>query len=331
MVRTVTKGNASDNGLKGSVTNYTFTNPPAAYLNKSFSFCVQFTTDSTVTTSTTSATTTSATEATTTQSSSSTGDSSAPPTANGGSTSGSSGDGGSPDGPDSSGSSSTEPSKPINPTPDQSPGLQPQPEEPQDSQPQQPPQESTQTKPPAGPPVASKPNEEGTPGVHEDEDGADEEDGQDASEHPSDNSGSPHQGGTGHGGQEQTQEIKPDGATTGPNHSEQVLPDDQKPGVTPGLEPPKPAGGKVPSDNNKLKPPRPSETPALQNTRAPTPNIRSASFDAPSRMRRLSDVDASEVKYLTIVVHSAAWGFVAGTLSLSAALFSVGATVLASN
>ncbi|KFG60185.1 Toxoplasma gondii family A protein, partial [Toxoplasma gondii RUB] len=185
------------------------------------------------------------------------------------------GDGGSPDGPDSSGSPSTEPSKPIKPKPDPSPGLKPQPGEPQASQPQQPPQESTQPKLPAGPPAAPRPNEEGTPGVHEDEDGADEEDGQDASDHPSNSSGSPHQGGTGPGGQEQTHDKKPDGATSGPNHSEQDLPDDQKPGGTRGLEPPNPAGGKVPSDNNKLKPPRPSETPALQNTRAATPNIRS--------------------------------------------------------
>ncbi|KEP65112.1 UNVERIFIED_CONTAM: Toxoplasma gondii family A protein [Hammondia hammondi] len=328
-VRTVTQGNTGDNKLEGSVTNYTFTNPPAEYLNKAFSFCVRFATESEATTSTTSTTTTSATEATPTQSSASTGGSSDPQTESGGSASGSGGDGRSENGTGGNGKSSTGPKNPVKLTPHQDPDLKPHPEDTQPSQPQQPPQQSTQPKPPTSPPAAPRPDGEGAPGVHQDEDGADQEDGQDANTHPSNNSGS-HHGGTGHGGQEQTHETKPDGAANGPNHSDQVLPHDQEPGGTPGLEPPKPAGGKVPSDTNKLKPPRPSETSASQDKPAPTRNLHSASVDAPSRMRRLSDGDASEVKYLTIVVHSAAWGFAARTLSLSAALLSVATTVLAS-
>ncbi|KFH14219.1 Toxoplasma gondii family A protein, partial [Toxoplasma gondii MAS] len=45
-----------------------------------------------------------------------------------------------------------------------------------------------------------------------------------------------------------------------------------------------------------------------------------------ARLRRLSDTETSSIKYLTIIVHSAAVGSSAGTLTLSAALLSITAT-----
>ncbi|CBZ52007.1 unnamed protein product [Neospora caninum Liverpool] len=52
--------------------------------------------------------------------------------------------------------------------------------------------------------------------------------------------------------------------------------------------------------------------------------------DVHRRLRRLSGTEASEVKHLTIVVHSAASGSTAGTLTLSAALLALTASLLSS-
>ncbi|CBZ52008.1 unnamed protein product [Neospora caninum Liverpool] len=49
-------------------------------------------------------------------------------------------------------------------------------------------------------------------------------------------------------------------------------------------------------------------------------NYQATDGDGHARLRRLSDSDASEVKYLTIVVHSAACGSTAAALAMSAAL-----------
>ncbi|CBZ51997.1 unnamed protein product [Neospora caninum Liverpool] len=61
-----------------------------------------------------------------------------------------------------------------------------------------------------------------------------------------------------------------------------------------------------------------------------TPDNKGTDGDVHSRLRRLSDSDVSEVKYLTIVVHSDADCSTAGTLTLSAALLALTASILSS-
>ncbi|CBZ51998.1 unnamed protein product [Neospora caninum Liverpool] len=61
-----------------------------------------------------------------------------------------------------------------------------------------------------------------------------------------------------------------------------------------------------------------------------TPDNKGTDSDVHSRLRRLSDSDVSEVKYLTIVVHSDADCSTAGTLTLSAALLALTASILSS-
>ncbi|CBZ52005.1 unnamed protein product [Neospora caninum Liverpool] len=61
-----------------------------------------------------------------------------------------------------------------------------------------------------------------------------------------------------------------------------------------------------------------------------TPDNKGTDGDVHSRLRRLSDSDVSEVKYLTIVVHSDADCSTAGTLTLSAALLALTASLLSS-
>ncbi|CBZ52001.1 unnamed protein product [Neospora caninum Liverpool] len=79
----------------------------------------------------------------------------------------------------------------------------------------------------------------------------------------------------------------------------------------------------------------PSSTQADEPTIEPSTSVvgnaenRAADGDSHARLRRLSGTEASEVKYLTIVVHSAASGSTAGTLTLSAALLALTASLLA--
>nr|CEL65961.1 TPA: hypothetical protein BN1204_017911 [Neospora caninum Liverpool] len=55
-----------------------------------------------------------------------------------------------------------------------------------------------------------------------------------------------------------------------------------------------------------------------------------ADGDGHARLRRLSDSEASEAKYLTIVVHSAAYGSTAGTSLVAASVLAMTASVLSS-
>ncbi|EPT30445.1 Toxoplasma gondii family A protein [Toxoplasma gondii ME49] len=73
-----------------------------------------------------------------------------------------------------------------------------------------------------------------------------------------------------------------------------------------------------------------SEMTASQTTSVGTPGKNGAVAAGGARLRRLSDKDASAVKYLTIVVHSAAWGLSAGSLMASAVVLSITVTFLSS-
>ncbi|CBZ51999.1 unnamed protein product [Neospora caninum Liverpool] len=72
-----------------------------------------------------------------------------------------------------------------------------------------------------------------------------------------------------------------------------------------------------------------SETTTKLRTPVGTGDKTGTGGEAPSRLRRLSDSTVSEEKYLTIVVHSAASGSTAGTLTLSGAVMALTASLLA--
>ncbi|KFG60200.1 Toxoplasma gondii family A protein, partial [Toxoplasma gondii RUB] len=73
-----------------------------------------------------------------------------------------------------------------------------------------------------------------------------------------------------------------------------------------------------------------SEMKTSHTTSVGTPGKNGAVAAGGARLRRLSDKDASAVKYLTIVVHSAAWGLSAGSLMASAVVLSITVTLLSS-
>ncbi|KFH14217.1 Toxoplasma gondii family A protein, partial [Toxoplasma gondii MAS] len=89
------------------------------------------------------------------------------------------------------------------------------------------------------------------------------------------------------------------------------------------------AGNADASGAEELNTAQSSKTPVSQRIPPASPVMEgAASEDLTARLRRLSDTDTSAVKYLTIVVHSAAAGSSAGALTLSGALLSVVATLM---
>ncbi|KEP65110.1 UNVERIFIED_CONTAM: hypothetical protein HHA_243110 [Hammondia hammondi] len=325
----------------GTVANYTFTSPPADSMSGGVSFCVRFTTSAAATTSTTTKSPTTPADSTTT-SSESTECSSTGPTVSSGSTSPSgggsdssseSGEGeGSGDGSAGDGSSSTDPSRPQQPLPELQPPTQGQP----DSQ-QQPPV-APQTPAPPKSPASSRPEEKIPPKLPDD--GLKGEEGEDPGEAGEEGvQGEPTHSGASQdetGAREKQDELHPVPAGSALNEpSSSIVDSPQAQNTSPNInteaaEQENSTASSVEKEQKEHQPLQPLDEPAVQAKPIENPDQDIASDDAPTRLRRLSDVETSAAKYLTIVVHSAAGRFSPTTLSLSAAAMSV-AMILLSN
>ncbi|EPR60689.1 Toxoplasma gondii family A protein [Toxoplasma gondii GAB2-2007-GAL-DOM2] len=308
-VRSAYHENAGGNVPEDGIPIYTFTNPPAEHLNGGVSFCVRFTTDSAAT-STTTKSPTGAVESTT-RPSESTESSSSSPTVSSGSTSQSSGGEGTLPGSGAEGGTSGDSSEntddSAHPQVPQPPG----------------------SVPPSQPPNTNEEEEDkdaGSGEAHEDGPGVE----------------GPNKGDAGNGSadsgpsgvvpdQTETQaQLEPSG--TGNDlpvaGSSSALPQQSQDAqhITNNREP-------ALSDSTDLAgseaPDHSAETPASTMSQGAVTG--SAGNDGVAegnaRLRRLSDTETSSIKYLTIIVHSAAVGSSAGTLTLSAALLSITATV----
>nr|PUA87237.1 Toxoplasma gondii family A protein [Toxoplasma gondii TgCATBr9] len=308
-VRTAAEGSMIKAPLDRAVATYTFTNPPAEYLSKAVSFCVRFTTSSAATTATTTAspttsatTTASPTTSATTTASQTTPAVTTPQTpagppgpstdssGSGSSSSGSGGSGGSSPGTSDSGSSSpgqngqVENNKSGLPNADSS-----------EEMPQRDRQESDRV------PVE---NEEGG----QDDDGTDVDPPEAAARAPEHSPGQLQSGTQGAAGQS---------PTTGDQPAEEQITSEK-----PKTESPLPASSKA-SPKEEPATAKPSEPTTYPSASDRTTGQPGASGDSQNRLRRLSDTDASEVKYLTVIVHSSAVFSVPGKLMLSAAFLSI--------
>ncbi|EPR60686.1 Toxoplasma gondii family A protein [Toxoplasma gondii GT1] len=308
-VRTVSNGSTLGKSPGNSFPIYTFTNPPAEYLTGVVSFCVRFTAPFAVTTTTTMSPTT----ATVTPSfpATPTHDASAPSTESGGSSSqggdsesvppGAGGGGLSPEQPEGDASP---PSAPNGNGGSSNSG--------DNSQPQQ---------TPTVPPHAD--NGDGTPSGSEESHNLPEDHAEGGGE---DGSAGPSQGGTGPSGQ-QTETGSSD--IQSPSSGAEPAKNELSQGVTNNVSP-------TPSDMSVTSPGKNQEQ--IQASGSLTPeagpvDIAAQGSDAAAggaRLRRLSDTEASTVKYLTIVVHSAAGCLSAGSLGLSAAVLSMTGALLSS-
>ncbi|KFG34142.1 Toxoplasma gondii family A protein, partial [Toxoplasma gondii VAND] len=274
---------------------YTFTNPPAERLNGRVSFCVRFTTDSAATSTTTTSPTTAAV-VTTSDASATSASTSADSTASDASTS----PGGGSTGPseESGGGTSAE---------DSGSELGP-------SEPSTPSDGNPQNSPSAG---------EGSHEIDQEGSEALDGDGSSAATHPSPGLVGP---------SEQQDHINPPTPGTSPKEpdaSNGLAEQSQNTqhSTSNGSSPL--AGNAHASGAEELNTAQLSKTPVSQRIPPATPVMEgAASEDLTARLRRLSDTNTSAVKYLTIVVHSAAAGSSAGTLTLSGALLSVVATLM---
>ncbi|EPT30443.1 Toxoplasma gondii family A protein [Toxoplasma gondii ME49] len=311
-VRTVSNGSTLGKSPGNSFPIYTFTNPPAEYLTGVVSFCVRFTAPFAVTTTTTMSPTTAT--VTPTFPATPTHDDSAPSTESGGSSSqggdsesalpGAGGGGVSPEEPHGD---AAPPSAPDGDGGSSSSG--------ENSQPQQ---------TPTLPPQAD--NGDGTPSGSEDSQNSPEDNAEGAEGGGDDGSAGSSQGETGPSGQ-QTQTDSPDiqSTSSGDEPAKNELPQ----GVTNNVSP-------TPSDVSVTSPGKDQEQ--IQASGSLTLEAGSVDISAQgsdvaaggARLRRLSDTDVSTEKYLTIVVHSAAWCLSAGSLGLSAAVLSMTGALLSS-
>ncbi|KEP65104.1 UNVERIFIED_CONTAM: Toxoplasma gondii family A protein [Hammondia hammondi] len=281
---------------------YTFTNPPAEYLTGVVSFCVRFTTSSGVTTTTTMPPTTST--VTPPFPATPTHDASAPSTESGGSSSQGADSESVPPGAGTGGVS------PQRPDGDAAPPAAPNgnggsSNSGENSQPQ---------KPPAL--TAPHDNGDGTSSGSEESQKVPESDAEEAEGSGEDGSSGPSQEETGTSGQ-QTEPCNPSIQSTPPGDEpdRNELPQDVTNTVSP-----------APSDISVTSPGTDQEQ--IQASGSLTPHTGSVGSAAQgsdvaaggARLRRLSDTDASAVKYLTIVVHSAALRLSAGSVVVSAAV-----------
>ncbi|EPR60688.1 Toxoplasma gondii family A protein [Toxoplasma gondii GAB2-2007-GAL-DOM2] len=294
-VRSAYHENAGGNAPEDGIPIYTFTNPPAERLNGGVSFCVRFTTDSAATSTTTTSPTTAAV-VTTSDASATSASTSADSTASDASTS----PGGGSTGPseESGGGTSAE---------DSGSELGP-------SEPSTPSDGNPQNSPSAG---------EGSHEIDQEGSEALDGDGSSAATHPSPGLVGP---------SEQQDHINPPTPGTSPEEpdaSNGLAEQSQNTqhSTSNGSSPL--AGNAHASGAEELNTAQLSKTPVSQRIPPATPVMEgAASEDLTARLRRLSDTNTSAVKYLTIVVHSAAAGSSAGTLTLSGALLSVVATLM---
>nr|PIM02694.1 putative toxoplasma gondii family A protein [Toxoplasma gondii COUG] len=317
----------------GTVANCMLTHLPADSMSGGVSLCVRFMTSAAATTSTTTKAPTEAEDFTTMPSESTEG-SSTGPTASSGSTSLSGGgsDSSSEPGEDSgsggfgcNGNSSTDPSRPLQPSPELQPQKQAQ------LAPQQQPLEAPQKPAPSKSPASSPPEENLPPKLPDD--GLKGDEGEDPGEAGEEGV----QGELTHGGAsqdetdalEKQEELHPVPADNARNEPSSSIVGSPKPTQhltsTPKLlnretAPPPPLRKNISLLNRWM---RQQCKPNLSKILAKTMLVKMPRF-----LRRLSDVETSTVKHLTIVVHSAAWVFSHTTLSLSVAVLSVAVTLV---
>ncbi|EPT30439.1 Toxoplasma gondii family A protein [Toxoplasma gondii ME49] len=286
-------GTEEKHGGKTSI--YTFTNPPVEYLNGGVSFCVRFMTKPAVTTTTTTTTPTTTTAAT--------AHSSAP-------TEGSSSD--------STGGEGS------SPTPGDSDATQPGTGGGggSSSGDLEVPEQSPAPKPPLG--AGPQDHQNGQEGPHEGGQGESEDAHHTAEQIISGQS----EGGTGQSA-ESPQSPLSAGSTTDGGHSSSDL-TQQSYGAQHDARSKSHTvtGGTASSD---AEPPQNAQASGLQTSHgalAGAAGHHDPSTEDQPRLRRLSDTDASAVKYLTIVLHSAAASSSTNTLLVPVALLSITATRL---
>ncbi|KEP65103.1 UNVERIFIED_CONTAM: Toxoplasma gondii family A protein [Hammondia hammondi] len=335
-VRSFSQGTGVEGSLPDSAVYYTFTNPPAEFLSRRVSFCVRFATPSAGATSTTTVSpTTTAAEITSKPVESTDSTSSVPPSSDGSSipsggdsdsSSGPSTDGGSGSGTDSDDGSVEKPTDPGQPAP------HPQ-------QPQAPPQNQGPPPPPV-PEVApeqqppSTPVQRPKPPIQEDnEEGLTEQGDKDKNEELGEHNVDCTNDGVA------SPELEADSEQRGPENDAGQLPSSNDelirnqslPGTINGASPT--PTGSTPDlhgkEQTRIQTPRSTITSQRMTVESAAQNNSAA--EGSTRLRRLSDADTSAVKYLTIVVHSAACGLSATTLSASAALLSILASLLSTS
>ncbi|KEP65106.1 UNVERIFIED_CONTAM: Toxoplasma gondii family A protein [Hammondia hammondi] len=293
-VRTATEGSMIEGPTERVAATYKFTNPPAEYLSKAVSFCVRFTTSSAATTATTTASPTTPTVTTPQAPTSPTGPST-DSTSSESSSSGSGDSGGSSPGAGNSGSSSPGQNGQVG--------------------------DDTPVLPNAGSSEES-PQRDGRGSdkvLDENEEGGQDDDGTDvaplgaaapAPGHPSAQLQSGTEGAAGQspptGVQLAEEQVTPEKPKTESSHSANSM-----------------ASSKEPTATAKPSEPTAHPSASVQTTGQPD-----TGGDSQNRLRRLSDTDASEVKYLTVIVHSNAVFSVPGKLTLSAAFLSILAPLL---
>ncbi|KEP65102.1 UNVERIFIED_CONTAM: Toxoplasma gondii family A protein [Hammondia hammondi] len=316
----------------GTVANYTFTNPPADSMSGGVSFCVRFTTSAAATTSTTTKSPTTPADSTTTPSESTEGSSTGPtvssgstsPSGGGSDSSSESGEGeGSGDGSGGSGSSSTEQANPVQPV---SP-LNPVPKPEVDVQPQLQPQGGSNTPEHPDKKVPSKDLPSGEGNQHD--------------LTPEDDKGKGVYSGT-------NSDVSSEGAVASPEpeaepehglsensvfhplSSGEALAKDQGSPESTITAPVPSVEGVSASDMVEPNETQASKLTTSHSTSVGTLGENGAVAAVGAHLRRLSDTDASAVKYLTIVVHSAAWGLSAGSPMTSFVVLSITVTFLSS-
>ncbi|KEP65111.1 UNVERIFIED_CONTAM: toxoplasma gondii family A protein, putative [Hammondia hammondi] len=119
------------------------------------------------------------------------------------------------------------------------------------------------------------------------------------------------------GQQQQPQQTDHQSVQPQLGHTDQVLPHDDGVHRHVSTEPSDPAHEQVPPTEGKLQSSQPPGQTASQGAPVGNSDPNSVGRDAPPRLRRLSHADDSVVKYMTIVVHSAAWGFAASSYSVA--------------
>ncbi|KEP65107.1 UNVERIFIED_CONTAM: Toxoplasma gondii family A protein [Hammondia hammondi] len=285
--------NAGGSEAEDSIPIYTFTNPPAERLNGGVSFCVRFTTDSAVTSTTTTSPTTAAVV---TASDASATSASMSAVSTGSEASPSPGGGSSGSSEESGGGTSAEDS-----------GSDPQP-----------PESST----------LSEDNPQNPPSVGGDNHETDQEGSEATNGDGSSDATDPSLGPVGPSEQQgKLTPPSPGPSPKDPGVSNDLAEQSQNSQHSTSNESSPLAGNAHASGAEESNTAQSSKTPVSQRIPSATPVIKgTASEDLTTRLRRLSDTDASAVKYLTIVVHSAATGLSAGTLTLSGALLSIVAT-----
>ncbi|KFH14216.1 Toxoplasma gondii family A protein [Toxoplasma gondii MAS] len=324
-VRSSSQGTGVEGSPPVSVAYYTFTNPPAEFLSKRVSFCVRFATPSAGTTlTTTTSPTTTAAEITSKPVESTDSTPSGPPSSDGASPP-SGGDSDSSSGPSTDGSSGSgthndegsPQAPPQNQGSPQPPAQVTPPEEHRPSKPVQRPENSLTEPPTQG----------------DNEEGVTEQSDKDKNEELDENNVDSTEHGVASPEPEADSEQKgPESdAAQLPSSNDQLNQNESLPGISNGASPTPTQSMPEFDGKEQTQVQTPRSNIATQRMTVEGAAQNNSAAEGSTRLRRLSDADTSAVKYLTIVVHSAACGLAAATLSASAALLSILASLLSTS